>query len=212
MIKINLASRKQSHLVSEPASDRSNAPVIGKTRFINLDELRGLPFRKFIIPAIFCFVLYFTLDGFKKDSLQKVEKRFSKLNQEKEKLTQTFNQTKIYEEMRKNLEVDELTIRRKLEAVKKLVLDRTTPPKVLLALSKSMPEEVWLTEFTIRDADVSIKGSSLGFTQISDFMKNLNESIYFQDLVLKSTQQIKADTGHDIAIFELALKRRMNNR
>jgi Tfp pilus assembly protein PilN len=208
MIKINLASKKKSALISEQASERGVLSSLGKTRLIDLQELKGLPLRKFLLPLAVGFLAMFTIDGLKEDQLKKLNARIITLTKESESLHQEFNKTKTYEEIKKNLDADEIALRTKIETVKKLVLDRINPPKILLVLSKSIPDEVWLSEFSMQGPEVVFKGSSLGFTQISDFMKNLGESIFFQDLNLKSTQQVKTETGHEIATFELSAKRR----
>jgi Tfp pilus assembly protein PilN len=71
-----------------------------------------------------------------------------------------------------------------------------------------MPPEVWLSQIKIVDGNVTLVGGSVGFNQISDLMKNLNENIYFKDLTLKKTEQVKDKAGREYAEFELTAKRR----
>src|SRR6185503_10431241 len=96
----------------------------------------------------------------------------------------------------------------KLDTITKLVAGRQAPPKVLLAVSSGIPKEVWIGEIGIKDETMKVKGSSLGFAEISDFMKSLNESAFFTDLRLVDTKKGKDDQGYEVADFEISAKRR----
>jgi hypothetical protein len=66
-----------------------------------------------------------------------------------------------------------------------------------------------LTEFRIEKSDLAFKGSALGFNQISDFMKGLNENAMLSEVELKNSQQFKDPSlGVETATFELKAKRR----
>ncbi len=208
MIKINLAAHKQSSVSTEQRSPKISLNSIGKTSFIIVEELKTLPWISIICSIIFIYLAQSSLEKYKEVELSRLDVVLIKHTQEGLRLQKELDKTKSYDEIKKNLEADEFAIKKKLETMNKLISDRTTPPKLLLALSKSIPEEVWLTELSIQETEVVFKGSSLGFNQISDFMKSLNESIYFKDLNLRSTQQNKLDSDSEIATFEIATQRK----
>lgn len=207
MIKINLASRKGPS--SGGALGGTRLTMVGLARAApSLEQLKGLPIRKITIPLIIGFAASYTVDNLKEQDIAEMNVALDKVNAERPALLAQTNKMKAAEETKKTLETDESTIRIKIDTIQKLIAGRTTPPKLLMALSTAIPKDVWLSEFQLKSADIKLKGYSLGFNQISDFMKNLNENAYFMDLGLKTTQQVKDESGAEVAYFELAAKRR----
>jgi Tfp pilus assembly protein PilN len=122
-------------------------------------------------------------------------------------LQANLNKFKVYETTKKQLEKDEVSIKTKLETLRKLVLNRNSHVKVLLAISGIVPKDVWLTSLKIGQTDVSLKGESLGFSQVTDFLKNLSESALFSNLSLDNTKK-KTNGTSAIAEFDVKVKRR----
>jgi len=203
MIKINLASRKQA--VAADANAGKTGLLLGGMR---LEELRELPIRRYVLALIVVFMANYLLDEYKQDELKKVGTVLTALRLEQTKIQTELGKTKGFEEIKKQLDADEFTMRTKIETIEKLIADRQTPSRVLVALSTAIPSEVWLSNFRVENSQVSFVGSSLGFNQISDFMKNLGESAYFTDLRLQNTQQATTERGAEVAVFELQAKQR----
>ena len=207
MIKINLATRKQS------ASATGTA--IGPTGIANLfkfnsvvDGMKDLPVREIALYVVMGTVGYFVADEFKVDQLKEATDQVTKVDEEKKKLQGEIVKLKGLDAVKAALEGDETVIRTKIETIQKLIAGRQIPPKILTTLSSGIPQEVWLSDLRIQESEVSIKGSSYGFNQISDFMKNLSDSAYFKDLKLLGTQQNKDSTGVNLATFVIVAKRR----
>jgi Tfp pilus assembly protein PilN len=161
-----------------------------------------------LLPVVVAIVAWYMLDTFKEEEMQKLSAIHAKLTSERTALEAEAKKFKGYEEVKKALEQDEFTLRTKIETIQKLIADRSSPPKILLTLATSIPKEVWLSELKLTDKEGSFKGYSMGFGQISDFMKNLNESAYFTDLNIKKTEQAKDEGGAEVAAFELTARRR----
>ena len=205
MIKINLAARKSASLLETRGGDKS---LTGMPK-INLSALKEIPnLRSLVILALVGYFGNYFIEDLKTEEIKKADASIQKLKDEKGKLNHELEETKKYEGIKKALESDEIVIRTKLDTIQKLVQDRTTPPKLLVAISAAIPKEVWLSQIQVEDSNISLSGDSLDFNQVSEFMKNLNESAFFKDLALKNTQQGKDETGLDTAKFELAMKRR----
>jgi hypothetical protein len=212
MIKINLATRKQS--AGATADGRSftmgsfQLPAGLSKLNVNINELKDLPIRKLILPIVVCFGAMYMVESLKADDMAKVHEEAAKVTAEREQLMVAVGKLKGYEELKKSMEADEQVMRSKISVVQALIADRSNPPKILRSLSTAIPKDVWLSEFRAEEAEVSFKGYSLDFNQVSDFMKNLNESAYFADVTIRSTQQSKDELGADVAAFDLAAKRR----
>ena len=206
MIKINLATRKGARASTDKDGkiDFAKGLDVGKL----LELLKVLPIRQVVLVVVVGAFANYALTNYKVEELAKVEKKLTEVSAKKAKADAEFAKTKDYAGLKKALDSDELSLKTKMGAIQKLLDDRTTPPKLLTTLSKAIPAEIWLSEFSIRDDNVSFRGASLSFNTISDFMKSLEDSIYFKSLTLLSTQLNKDATGVDVANFELTARRR----
>ncbi|MBC7691106.1 MAG: PilN domain-containing protein [Methylotenera sp.] len=202
MIKINLALLKQPVI----GSSESKSALSGLS--VNTDFIKTLPWPLVALLVATGIFGQMAVQAYKDQEIGKLEMEVSLLETRQKKLQADLGKTKGYEPLKKALDADELTLKSKMDTIQKLMNDRTIPPKFLISLSTSIPPEVWLTEFQVKDQSITIKGASSGFTQVSDFMKGLGENIYFKDLTLKSTQSVKDPVNGEIATFDLEAKRR----
>ena len=88
-------------------------------------------------------------------------------------MKQALAKTAGYEAQKKQFDADEELIKTKLATIQKLMADRAEPPKLLMSFSGSIPKDVWFQEFDMNSSEVKIKGASLGFDPVTDFMKAL---------------------------------------
>jgi Tfp pilus assembly protein PilN len=206
MIKINLALMKQPVIGSETKSVTSLSSLSSLN--INTDALKVVPWPLLILVIAVIYFANLMVEGHKEQELAKLDQEMQLLEAQQSKLMVEMNKTRGYEALKKALDADELTLKTKMETITQLMNERTIPPKLLISLSSSTPPEVWLNEFQIKDQNVTFKGAAAGFSQVSDFMKNLGENIYFKDLTLKSTVSAKDPVTGEVANFELEAKRR----
>ncbi|MGK5087776.1 PilN domain-containing protein [Bdellovibrionota bacterium FG-2] len=201
MIKINLATRKQMG---------GGAPSGGKTSKLsglNLSGLSDLPIRKFLPFVLAAVVFTFFIDGMKDSDLQKFDAGIVKMRKEQEKLHAELQKTQGFEAVKKALEVDEQMVRKKIETIQKLLSDREANYKILVSLASSIPSDVWFRNLKLDQSELAIKGGAMGFNQVTDFMKSLNESALFTEVQVPSTQQEKDEAGQIVG-FEMSAKRR----
>lgn len=207
MIKINLALKKSASLAAQDETGTS-AALTSITR-IGWEDVRSLPNLKSIIfIVLFSAFANWYVEETKSDKITEKNNEISIVKENKIKLEKDLLQQKVLEDKKKAYERDAEIIRTKLEAIEKLMTDRSIPVQVLIALSNSIPKNVWITDFKVSNSDIDVSGQSLDFNQVSKFLKNLNESVFFKDIVLKSTQQDKDETGTEVAKFELQVRRR----
>jgi Tfp pilus assembly protein PilN len=123
-------------------------------------------------------------------------------------MTKKLAESKKFQDQKKELEANKAEVDRKLEAIRKLSLERDIPVRILTQLSSSIPREVWLSELKVDRQDILFKGDAVDFSQVSEFMKNLATIELFDGVRLQNTQQSRDEFGLDIAKFEIGVKRR----
>lgn len=202
MIKINLAARKQSQSAT---GVKTSATGVGR---LDWDSVKESPLRRAVLPLVVGLLASYTLDSVKENELKEVDDALGKLNAEKPLLQKEAGRLKDYEQMKKSLESDEFMIRSKIETIQKLIAGRNGTVKLLTSLVSTAPKEVWLTGLQVKGSDIGIKGYSTGFASVSDFMKNLSENANFSDLMLKSSERAKDETGLEVTAFELTARKR----
>lgn len=205
MIKINLAERKRSSTSAEGGAGLSLDVNQLKEKFASLGEL---PLKKYALTLACGFLATYALDFYKSDQIKQLDDELSKLEAEKPKLLSEAGKIRSLEEVKKAMEADEFVIRTKLETIKRLVADRGSTGKILTELTKVMPADLWVTQFDLKGGNVNVKGFSLDFTRISDFMKLLSESSIFADPNLNDTQMARDDQNREVASFSIQARKR----
>lgn len=207
MIKINLANKKRAAGTGTQAgndSPRRAALNAGES----LGMLKNPKFRQLILLFAGLAGVYYTLESYKADELQKADAAVQVATQKSAQLRAEVAKTSGFEEMKRSLDADELAIRTKIETIQKLVAERPVLPKAMQSVATIIPSDVWLSEFKANADDFTFTGYSMGYGQISDFMKSLGDSAYFTDLRMVASQMGRDDTGNEVAQFELGAKRR----
>jgi type IV pilus assembly protein PilN len=93
-------------------------------------------------------------------------------------------------------------IERKLGVIHDLDRSRSGPVHVLDELSSHIPERMWLTSMEAIPSGVTLQGMSLDTEVVATFMKALQDSPYFQDVELKSTE-LAENSGLKLNKFEI---------
>lgn len=211
MIKINLALKKQPGL-SAPGGGGSGGKFDLRTLTSKLkldpELLKEIPFKKFVPPIVIALMANFTFENWKESEIAKLQDQIAVEQAKMPALTKEAEKIKSYEDLKKEIDRDELTIRTKIETIQKLVAGRSEPSKLLVVLSKSMSPDVWINNFRLQDSDISLSGLSDGFGPISDLMKSLGETSYFNELELKNSAKVGGYPSADVTQFELVAKRR----
>lgn len=221
MIKINLALRKESGLVTQSKPLKNLTSINLGLGTLSTSDLKEIQFRKLIIPVLVCVVGYFGLESFKEKQIEEVSAAVTKQLSENARLQESIKKFKTYDALKTSLDEDEQVIRTKLETIQKLAQERNYVSDLLISISKTIPRDVWLTQLAMEKAEIQFVGNSLGYTPISDFMKTLNESTSLKEVTLKGTQQstgiavaspggpkTNLGVGSEITNFQLQAKRR----
>lgn len=160
--------------------------------------------------AIFaCWYFSGYLDDQKAGELKKLDSDVSKYEKEKDAVAMKLAKIKGWEPVKKQLEDDEKAIRLKLEVVKKLLEDRDAPAKMLMQITQTIPDQVWLTNLEVLEDSVAFKGQTPSYNDVSDFIKGLNGTSQFTDIALSGITEQNAGNGQKVVQdFDLFAKRR----
>jgi type IV pilus assembly protein PilN len=80
-------------------------------------------------------------------------------------------------------------LERRIKLIEQLEQDRAGQLYVLESLAGAIPERAWIDKFTEKGANAKIEGIAWNEFTVSDFMKSLKSSNYFNDVELVSIQK-----------------------
>lgn len=215
MIRLNLATQKRP-AAAGGTEGTSFTSVSGLNLKGVLDRLKGggssLPgdfnARKVILVVVVGFMASYLVGDYKDGELAKLDQQIAALNAKKTEMDAELAKAKGYERVKAALEKDQNALQNKIQTIKNLVDGRQDSYKMLRALSDIIPPDVWITEFRVDGGKISLTGGSVGLDQVSKFMSNLSENIFFTELTLKSTTQERNKAGLEVSKFDLSARRR----
>jgi type IV pilus assembly protein PilN len=83
-------------------------------------------------------------------------------------------------------------LQQRVTLIEELRKGQTSPVHVLDAISRSMPDLLWLTDLDQKGADLTIEGRCMSLTSISDFVDNLGRSGWFRKPVEIVDSQVES--------------------
>jgi len=208
MIKVNLGAKKGSVIASSGSA--MGGQLAGRLSSLSLSDLSPEKKAMIVTGVIYGAIIFganYFLSQIQTQEFESIRVETTELESKIKLADSEIGKTSGFEKLKKDLEADEKLIRTKIETIQKLVNERSTPPKILIALSNATPKDVWLSSFAIKEQQVTIQGKALGIQVVSDFMRGLEETIYFKEVVLKGSKQTK-EQGKEVATFDLEAKRR----
>ena len=110
----------------------------------------------------------------------------------------------------KKIEESKKRIESQFQTIQVLSKERATNIRLLDALHSLIPQKVWLTELKIDSEKIQLIGRSVEDNDISKFMQSLEESVFFTDVTLESSQEEKNGEG-TIKSFQLKAVREEQN-
>jgi len=115
------------------------------------------------------------------------------LDTERALLSEAQEQQRVLTPVLQKLELVEqqkFFLENKIGLIEELRGRQAVPLQVLDALSRNLPEWVWLLEATYKTQTLDIKGRALSNIQISEYSKALQKSGLFSDVTISSSTQI----------------------
>jgi type IV pilus assembly protein PilN len=121
-----------------------------------------------------------------------VSAQLSTARAENEKLQSQINQTKETVALVDEQERMQEDLQTKLAVIKRLKANRVGPVHMLDELSQATPEKLQLTAVEEKQSKVSLVGVAVTNEVISEFLRNLEESVYFNEVYLNAIDQTEA--------------------
>lgn len=214
MIQINLAARKQvaaSAAVTAPAGPQDLKSLFSNMKSLKLDfstlqEI--LPWKKLLLAGGLIYAATAVDGALRAKKLGAVNAQLQAQEEVKRQIEAELAKTKGYEAIKRQLDQDDAVIRAKLTAIRILMEGRKDGPRMLFALSAATPKNVWIQSLGVEKTGVTLAGRTTEFSEVSDFLRKLNETAFFRDLVLVSSEKEGSLAGKELTRFEFSGKKR----
>jgi type IV pilus assembly protein PilN len=113
---------------------------------------------------------------------------------------------KIVKEVEK-FKKDKKVLEGKIEVIDKLKQNRQVQVFYMDELNKALPSQVWIEFYQQREDTLILRGKSLSTDDIADFMRKLENSIYFEDIRLDQTSQKEiALAGRKVRVNDFSIR------
>jgi type IV pilus assembly protein PilN len=122
------------------------------------------------------------------DRLKAISQDIAQIEQKKASLGPTTPLVEKYNAEKK-------TIEGQLDVLRVLARNRLREVKALDAIQSLMSDKTWLKELKTEGGSLSMSGYSLTDDGITDLIRALDSSVFFSDLVVKSTSEDKVDNA-----------------
>ncbi|MCX7975404.1 MAG: PilN domain-containing protein [Candidatus Aminicenantes bacterium] len=183
MIRINLLKPETKEIREGPPA----APVA------EVKEKKAPPIANVLV--VLAVAVLAALFFLQKRALDQERQRLAVAQEEKRQLA--YVSEKLVE-LQKQKEIFE----KKINLITSLKAQQPIAVIILNEINKCLPDWVWLTEVSYENRFIQIRGNALSNNLIADFIRNLEDSPYLQNVDLKSSIQ---RTSTDQTFLEFAL-------
>lgn len=111
---------------------------------------------------------------------------------------------KVIDEINK-FEAQRQALEQKLKVIEKLEKEQRLPVRLLDEVYLTLEDDLWLNLFTQRGEDLSVNGSALSHPILSNYMRKLDDSLYF-DQVRLIVAQTRTIGTQDVRDFQINMK------
>ena len=172
---------------------RINLLPIRQTRKRETVQQQLLAFAGVIVLTVFACVAWWS---WSENEASKRKEMINKKNQELVQLDKIIGEVNEFSTKKKELE-DKLTV------ISQLKKGKTGPVRALDDLATEIPKRVWITTMEERAGAVTLQGNAVDHEDVSAFMKALQKSKYFSNIVLgysKASHSGKGGTFYEFKI------------
>jgi type IV pilus assembly protein PilN len=106
----------------------------------------------------------------------------------------------------RQFETRKVQLQERVTLIETLRRGQSSPVHVLDAISRSVPDMLWLTQLDQKGPDITIEGRCMNLTSISDFVDNLGRSGWFKKPVEIVNSQIETGSGGTGELIKFTVK------
>lgn len=106
----------------------------------------------------------------------------------------------------RQFETRKTQLQERVTLIETLRRGQSTPVHVLDAVSRSVPDMLWLTQLEQKGADLTIEGRCMAMTSISDFVDNLGRSGWFKKPVEIIDSQVEQGSAGNSELIKFTVK------
>ena len=184
MIKVNL---RRSGAVSQSTG-------VSQVAYTTVDEgvidLPGLIIRVIILlmaPSVLIYI--------ETAKINQLKAQLGQVNSEMSSLQSVVTQKENKLKENGDLQAKAKELTNKLQILTKLSKLRLREVKALDYIQSIIPEKVWLTDLQIANAKLELKGAALTDDDLTQFVKGLENSAFFTNVLLVQAQEQKSSQG-----------------
>ncbi len=105
-----------------------------------------------------------------------------------------------------DLQQKEQSFAKKSKIVKAVFDKKNNPTKLLKYVAENIPKDVWILEIDLKEKGIKINGYALNYLSINKFIKNLNESVFFNKKVKLESYDTKTLKGSGRRVEKFYIK------
>lgn len=147
------------------------------------------------------------IDDFKAQEIKKIKSVISKVESETMQIKTAASKFQDFAQKKMQLENDAKMLKQKLTVLSTVMEGRSVPARILIQTSQVIPKNVWLSSFTLTNHDASLSGQSTSYEEVSEFLKAIQSSSYFSNVILKTVEQKKIE--NKLQNFSISANRRL---
>jgi type IV pilus assembly protein PilN len=106
----------------------------------------------------------------------------------------------------RQFETRKTQLQERVTLIETLRRGQSSPVHVLDAISRSVPDMLWLTQLDQKGADLTIEGRCMNLTSISDFVDNLGRSGWFKKPVEIVDSQVEQGPAGNTELIKFTVK------
>ncbi len=183
MIKVNLLGKKKAAAGSIPFGLDEQFEKLG-INAADLSEMRPALVR-FGILLVGLYIANYAPTYYHEMQIQELEAEVTALNEKAQILNKELASKKDIRKQMEQLNKEEIELQRQLNAVNALQRDRSLAFRTIDNMIISLPSKVWINSVAYRNRNVTVKGSCWEYFPINDFVKSINESTQYMEVVFK---------------------------
>jgi Tfp pilus assembly protein PilN len=183
MIKINLLGKKKSAGGGVPFGLDEQFAKLG----INPAELSEMrpALARFGVLLAGIYIANYAPTYYHEMQIKELDAEVAVLTEKANTLNQELATKKDVRKQMEQLNKEELELQRQLNAVNALQRDRSLAFRTIDNIIISLPSKVWIDTIIYKNREVTMRGSCWEYFPINDFVKSINESTQYTEVVFK---------------------------